>query len=210
MGTWEGLLSQAELERSARFRFEEDRQRYVYGRGLLRELAGSYLGAQPKHLEFSYTANGKPQLTSASKDQGLSFNLSHSGARLLLAFAWNREVGVDVELVRRDVETVQIAQRYFSQAEQRELVALESAEQIPAFFRCWTRKEAYVKAVGGGLSLPLSQFDVALLPDEPAELLATRPDPAEAARWVLWNLDLGPDYAAALAVSQRPQVPRPS
>ena len=202
MGPWAERLAPEERERAGRFRFEEDRQRYVYGRGLLRELTASYLTLHPESLQFHYTESGKPELPAEPRQRQLGFNLSHSGERLLLAFAWDREVGVDVELLRSDLEVEEIAKRYFSSDEQRALLSLSATEQIPAFFRCWTRKEAYVKAVGGGLSLPLSQFDVALLPDAPAALLATRPDSQEAARWSLRNLDLGPDYAAAVAVSQ--------
>ncbi len=200
MASWSALLAQEERDRAGRFRLEADRERHIYGRGLLRELAAAYLGCLPGALEFVYTANGKPELTRLPGQRRLGFNLSHSGNRLLLAFAWDREVGVDVELLRTDVEIRQIAERFFSQHEQQTLLSLGKNEQIPAFFRCWTRKEAYVKAVGEGLSLPLSQFDVTLRPGEPARLLATRPDLREASRWALWNLDLGADYAAALAV----------
>ena len=202
VSAWESLLAKEELERAARFRFEQDRHRYVYGRGLLRELAAAYLGTNPDQLEFLYGPGGKPGLAPDAAGRQLCFNLSHSGARLLLGFGWNRQVGVDVELMRHDVETRQIGERYFSQEEQKALFSLTPAGQIPAFFRCWTRKEAYVKAVGEGLSLPLSQFDVSLLPGEPATLLATRPDAVEASRWTLRNLDLGPEYAAAVAVEQ--------
>ena len=202
VSAWESLLGKEELERAARFRFEQDRHRYIYGRGLLRELAAAYLGTKPNALHFLHASGGKPSLAPDAAGRQLGFNLSHSGARLLLGFGWNRQIGVDVELVRHDVETRQIGERYFSQEEQKALFSLTPAAQIPAFFRCWTRKEAYVKAVGEGLSLPLSQFDVSLLPGEPATLLATRPDAGEASRWTLRNLDLGPEYAAAVAVER--------
>jgi 4'-phosphopantetheinyl transferase len=205
---WEALLAPEELGRSRRFHFAPDLRRYVYGRGLLRWLLGAYLDLDPARVQFVCSAHGKPELAPALVEnlakRRLHFNLSHSGSRVLLAFAWERHIGVDVEQVRHDIEVEQIAGRFFSRAEQDALQSLESASRIPAFFRCWTRKEAYVKAKGQGLALPLDQFDVSLLPGEPAALLATRPDAGEATRWALHGLEAGPEYAAAVAVERLP------
>ncbi len=214
MGAWEAILAPEEQERAQRFHFMPDRRRSVYGRGLLRWLLGSYLELDPIRLQFAYSSQGKPELTSAlveklAKGQ-LHFNLSHSGTQLVLAFAWERRVGADVEQVRSDIELEQIAERFFSPAEQGALRSLKSPDRIPAFFRCWTRKEAYVKATGKGLTLPLDQFDVSLLPGQPAALLATRPDAEEASRWALHGVDVGPEYAAAVAVERgRSSPPEP-
>jgi len=207
---WTVPLTQEERTRARRYRFEEDQNRYLCGRGMLRALAGAYLGVDPGALQFVYSEAGKPELAhdSQPKDkQPLCFNLSHSGDYVLLGFAWGRAIGVDVELMRQDIEAEQIATRFFSQQEQRDLLSLDPMARIPAFFRCWTRKEAYVKATGEGLGLPLSQFDVAFLPGQPAALLATRPDPGEASRWELRDIGLDPAYATAViveSVSARP------
>jgi len=197
---WSAPLTQDERERAQRFRFEEDKRRFLCGRGALRTLAGGYLGADPAALRFVYSEAGKPGLAPEAGHPALRFNLSHSGDYVLLGFAWGRAVGVDVELVRKDIEAEQIARRFFSQREQQDLLSLPASDRIPAFFRCWTRKEAYVKATGEGLGLPLNQFDVAFLPGKPAALLATRPDPAEALHWVMHDIDLGQAYAAAAIV----------
>jgi 4'-phosphopantetheinyl transferase len=199
---WEGLLTPEERDRAQRFRFEEDFRRFVYGRGLLRELLASYLEARASKVQFVYSAEGKPGLAPEIATRPISFNVSHSGTYILVALAWNRRIGVDVERMRQDIDTKQIAKRFFSQAEQQALGVLDPDERIPAFFRCWTRKEAYVKATGVGLSLPLHQFDVSLLPGESATLLATRPEAREAQRWTLRNIELEAGYAAAVAVER--------
>jgi 4'-phosphopantetheinyl transferase len=199
---WEAFLAPDEQERARRFHFPADRRRFVYGRGVLRWLLGAYLEADPARIQFTYSSEGKPELKPAPASRQLHFNLSHSGTRVLLAFAWERRVGADVEQVRNDMELEQIAGRFFSLSEQNALRSLDEASRISAFFRCWTRKEAYVKATGKGLALPLSQFDVSLLPNQPAALLATRPEAREAERWVLHNLDVGSGYAAAVAVER--------
>ena len=128
------------------------------------------------------------------------FNVSHSGDLLLIAIAINRAVGVDVEQVRTDVDFDAIAARFFSVAEQRLLAALPQDLKRCAFYSCWTRKEAYLKARGDGLAMPLDTFDVSILPDEEPRLLETRHDPADARRWMLQNLAPGNNYLAALAV----------
>ena len=200
---WEGLLTPEERERAGRFRFHEDYQRFVYGRGLLRELLSRYVGSRPTEMRFNFSQQGKPELAPGYATP-ITFNLSHSGSHILLAFAHDRRIGVDVELMRPDVEVEQIAKRFFSAKEQEVLASLDKSALVPAFFRCWTRKEAYVKAVGTGLSLALDQFDVSLRPGEPADLMATRPDPDEARKWILRNIDIETDYAAAFVVERNP------
>jgi 4'-phosphopantetheinyl transferase len=133
----------------------------------------------------------------------LQFNVSHSDGVALFALTLDRSIGVDVERVRYDFEVKSIAERFFSAVEQHAFHALPEAQKHRAFFDCWTRKEAYVKAVGQGLSLPLHQFDVSLAPGEPARILATRPDPNEAAFWTMAVPEAGAEYAAALVVKAR-------
>jgi len=195
----ERTLSADEEQRMRRFRFDDDRKRYLVGRGLLRLLLGRYLELRPQELRFDYTPFGKPHLAANVAQRSLEFNVSHSGELLLIAIAAGRAVGVDVEQVRADIEVGAIAAHFFSSNEQDTLGKLATALQIDAFFNCWTRKEAYIKAKGDGLSLPLDQFDVSLMPDEEARLLETRPDPDEARRWRLANLDVADGYKAALA-----------
>src|SRR6516165_4573279 len=194
----ESILSADERERVRRFYFERDRSRWLVGRGCLRMLLGRYLGVPPETLSFDYGPFGKPRLTGLKTP--LQFNASHSGNILLIAVTLDRAVGVDVERIRSDLSVLEIAERFFSPLERGALAALPDALRTDAFFDCWTRKEAYIKARGVGLSLPLNGFDVAFVPGEPAKLLATRPDAAEACRWQLRELDVADGYKAALAV----------
>jgi 4'-phosphopantetheinyl transferase len=197
---WQELLSPDERSRAARFHFAADRQRFVASRAWLRTILAAFLVTAPSELDFSYSKNQKPFLSSAYADSGITFNISHSGGIALYAFARHREIGVDVEQVRRDFDAESIAHRFFSASEQKQLAALPESEKVEAFFRCWTRKEAYIKATGEGLSLPLSQFDVSLEALETNGLLATRPDPAEAEQWMIREVPGGAGYSAALCV----------
>jgi 4'-phosphopantetheinyl transferase len=192
------ILSPDERERADRFHFELDRRRAVIGRGYLRLLLGEILDLPANKLQFEYDEFGKPGLI---PEQGLplQFNVSHSGDLILIAITMDRAVGVDVEKIRTDLDPDDIAARFFSANECKILASLAGPVRFKAFFTCWTRKEAYLKARGVGLSLPLDQFDVSFLPDEEPRLLATRHDPDEARQWRLQALDVPGDYAAALA-----------
>ncbi len=197
---WQKLLSGDERTRAARFHFGRDRQRFAAGRAWLRIILASYLAADPTALSFAYSAKEKPSLDPPHAQDSLMFNVSHSGGIALMAFARGREIGIDVEQVRNDFDLEAIARRFFSAHEQSQLFALVPEARIEAFFRCWTRKEAYIKATGDGLSLPLSQFDVGLAAGENNALLATRPDASEAERWVLREVPAGAGFVAALCV----------
>jgi 4'-phosphopantetheinyl transferase len=197
---WQELLSSDELKRAARFHFPRDRQRFVTSRALLRTILAGFLASDPATLTFSYSDKEKPSLAPAHAGSNIAFNISHSGGIALLAFTRGREIGVDVEPVRSNFDMEAIARRFFSPAEQKQLAALPPEKKADGFFRCWTRKEAYIKATGDGLSLPLTQFDVALDPGESNALLATRPDTSEAGRWLLREVPAGPGYIAALCV----------
>ena len=200
---WQEVLSPDERSRAARFHFAADRQRFVASRAWLRTILAALLVTEPSELNFSYSTNQKPSLGAAHAGSGITFNVSHSGGIALYAFARRREIGVDVEQIRRDFDVESIAQRFFSASEQKHLAALPESEKVDAFFRCWTRKEAYIKAIGEGLSLPLSQFDVSLEALETNALLATRPDSAEAERWSIREVSGGAGYSAALCVRGR-------
>lgn len=190
------ILSEEERARADRFYFEVDRARFTIGRGLARVLLGHCLRRPAELLTFEANGFGKPHLKG---ETAINFNVSHSGEIVLLALARGRELGVDVERIRADMATAEIAQRFFSAQECRELASMAEEARGDAFFACWTRKEAYIKAVGNGLSLPLDQFDVAFLPGETPRLVATRHDPAQAVRWTLRNLDPGEGHKGALA-----------
>lgn len=195
------LLSDDERQRMNRFRFEEHQNNFLLFRSMLRMLVGSYLGTPPAELRFAYSAHGKPSL--AAPAAALEFNLSHSSGKALFAFCRNRQIGVDVERVREDLNVEDIAHRFFSLSEQRALVQVPAIMRYQSFFSCWTRKEAFVKAKGEGLSCPLESFDVSLSPSEEDVNLATRPDPEEAERWQLYSLNSFDGYAAAVAVECR-------
>ncbi len=195
-----GLLSEDEAARADRFRFARDRDDFTVARGVLRVILGRYTGREPAGLRFIYSPYGKPSLDEGAGGGALRFNLSHSGGVALYAVTYGREVGVDVEQVREEMDCVGVADRFFSANEVEVLHSLAPEAQTRAFFDCWARKEAYIKAHGEGLSLPLDSFDVSLAPGEPAALLRTREDAAEATRWTLRELSAGRGYAAALAV----------
>lgn len=195
-----GALSPDEMHRAIRFRFEQDRTRYIVTRAQLRALLGAYLKSHPSSLQFSYSLNGKPELSCPGREPTLRFNVTHSGDVILLAFTWRRRVGVDVERVQLGLLGEDIAERFFSASECQGLRALPPSQRQQAFFRCWTRKEAYVKASGSGLAFPLDSFDVSFGADEPARLLATRPDAAEASRWFMKDLEIEQGYVAALVI----------
>jgi 4'-phosphopantetheinyl transferase len=197
-------LATDELERAGRFYFEKDRQHFIAGRGLLRLILGRYLKTAPGQLRFRYSDYGKPALVlnpgQAPLQARLNFNVSHSYGLALYAVTLGREVGLDLEKIRSDLEYEEIAERFFSSQESAVLRKLPAEVKPQAFFNCWTRKEAYIKARGEGLSLPLDQFDVSLVPGEPARLLDVREDSQEASRWSLYALTPASGYVAALAV----------
>jgi 4'-phosphopantetheinyl transferase len=194
------LLTEDECRRADRFVFAKDRQHFTAGRGILRSLLAGYLGRDPKDLRFTYNLQGKPALSEEAGENALSFNLSHSHGLALYAVSRNRALGVDLEQIRPDFATEAIAERFFSPHETVALRTIAPPQKADAFFACWTRKEAYIKARGKGLSIPLDQFDVTLAPGEPAQLLATREDPAQASRWSLRHLPPAPGFQGALAV----------
>lgn len=200
-GKFHPMLSEDEQTRAGRFYFRKDRERFIVARGLLRSILGCYLNIEPGHVRFEYGAYGKPALAPELGAQGIRFNLSHSDGLALYAIARGREVGVDVEQLRPDFAGSEIAKRFFSAREVSMLFALPENLRVEAFFHCWTRKEAYIKARGEGLTLPLSDFDVSLIPGEPARLLYTSAGPKETSRWNLGQLNVSEcDFVAALAV----------
>jgi 4'-phosphopantetheinyl transferase len=194
--TYSALLSSDECTRASRFHFDRDARRFTIARGVVRTILGAYLHAPAGDLNFTAGKNGKPALANPGN---LRFNVSHSSDLALLGVALEREIGVDVEAIRPDVETDKLAERFFSVHERESIRALPQPERVSAFFRCWTCKEAFLKGQGVGLSRSLESFDVEVNSKLPAKLLATRPDAAEARDWVLHDIETAPGYAAAVA-----------
>jgi len=182
-------LSQDELLRADRFVFSKDRHHFTVARGRLRELLGIYLKRLPESFQFRTGRYGKPTL---SEDLPVRFNLTHSYGLALYGFSLNRELGIDVEKIRPEFASKEIAERYFSAAEQRELSQLPTEMHTDAFFLCWTRKEAYVKAHGDGLQIPLDSFDVSLTPGEPVLLRSTDQE-----KWSIRSFSPASQYVGA-------------
>lgn len=191
------LLADDELAKAQCFHFDKHRRRYVVGRAALRILLGQYLSHSPAHFAFAYNKQGKPRL--AANNKGINFNLSHTGDMMIVGMVLDKEIGVDIEAVTRKTDYMAIAQRWFSTQECRALQALPESQRTEAFFRIWCRKEAYIKARGEGLSHTLQHFSVTTDKHKP-RLIEHLDDDRETARWILFDLDLGDDYSAAVAV----------
>jgi 4'-phosphopantetheinyl transferase len=194
---YQRVLADEERERAARFHFEHDRQRYAITRGILRKLLGRYTG----RTDVMFTCNhyGKPALD----DRSVHFNVAHSRDLALFGFAFEHEIGVDVEWIRPDFATTDVAQRFFAPDEAAALAGLPQPARVQGFFSCWTRKEAYLKARGMGLSLGLHSFAVTFAPTDPAALIRVDDDPSAPARWTISDLATTEGYAAAVALEAR-------
>ena len=193
------ILSEKECGRAKNFKFDNDRVKYVVAHGALRHILADYLNVDPFQLDFYAGPYGKPELV-LTDSRPLKFNLSHSHEAALIAVTIGREIGVDIEYIKPEFKWQDIAERFFAPGEVQRLRALRPEQQRRGFFDCWTRKEAYIKGKGGGLTIPLQDFEVSLAPDERAALRSHKEDPDEIKRWVLSEIDVGPDYAAAVAV----------
>ena len=189
----EATLSADETARANRFVLLKDRNHFVAARGILRELLGAYLRSSSANLQFNYGNHGKPALETKTFSSSLQFNLSHSGGLAVYAFSIGRRLGIDVEQIRPQLAGEDIARRYFAMRELAELRALPPGLRSQGFFLCWTRKEAYIKAQGGGLSIPLDSFTVSLTPGHSAELHTS-----DDAQWSLHSFEPSPGHVAAL------------
>ncbi len=193
------LLAADERARADRFHFELDRHRFIVGRGALRTILSGYLGIAPHQVRIRSTPHGKPMLATFPDRDDLQFNLSHSRELAVCAIA-RHQIGVDLEYVRPVPDAEEIAERYFSERENAVFRALSAAEKREAFFNCWTRKEAFIKALGDGLTYPLDRFEVSLALGEPARLIRVEGDSQAVQRWSFRQITPEPDYTAALAV----------
>jgi 4'-phosphopantetheinyl transferase len=192
------LLSPLEKERARKFHFTRDRERFIVAHGCMRKILGSYLRVSGESLVFYLNSYGKPFLEAAYH---LDFSLAHSGEIALLAVTRNKRIGVDIEQIRPLDDYASIAKHTFSKKESTTLLSLPEDLHLPAFFACWTRKEAFIKATGEGLSHPLDQFDVSVRPEVLEVDLNTGPDVEEAAPWSIQSLYPGNGYIGALAVN---------
>lgn len=193
-------LSSNEVKKKDRFHFVKDRDRYVIRHGVLRKILGSYLDVPACSVDIEYTEYGKPIIMGNNDDSWLQFNLTSSRDLALIAVTRMNPIGVDLEYMIDDFPYMDIALKYFSSGEMRQLYALPEESHKRAFFDGWARKEAYVKARGEGLSIPLDRFEVSICPGDRAELLHHDDDLHESFRWSLQAIDLGDHYAAAFAV----------
>jgi len=193
-------LSEDEVARAARFIYDRHRDAFIAARSSLRMILGRYLARSPASLAFTYGPYGKPYLAQEGEGSGLQFNLSHAGAMALVAVVQGRDVGVDIERIEAGRAHEEIAERFFAAEEVEAFRSVPQAARVEAFFNGWTRKEAFMKASGQGLTLGLDRFCVTLRPGEPAAVLSTAWDPDEAGRWSMTALYPAPNYAAALAV----------
>jgi 4'-phosphopantetheinyl transferase len=192
------LLSGAERERAGRFAFGRDARRYIVGRARLRELLGARLDVPPGSVALATGAQGKPALADRADGGDLRFNLAHSDEVAVYAFSFGREVGIDVEAVRTLRDTDALAAHWFSRSENEAYQALDPRQKLVGFFNCWTRKEAFVKALGEGLSRPLDSFDVSLAPGAPAALLRVEARPGDDRRWQMESFVPAPGFVAAV------------
>lgn len=195
------ILSEDEILRANRFYFPHHRDHFIAAHGCLRDILARYIKLPPQALKFQVSSFGKPCLIAEQGGHELTFNLSHSHELGLVAVTRREAIGIDIEYIRNELADEQVAKRFFSKQEVSRLLLLPAEKQKEAFFFCWTRKEAFIKAVGQGLSMPLDQFDVTLTPGEPAQLLATRPDPAQALQWKIYHCTPAEGYAGAVVVA---------
>lgn len=197
---FKSILSRDEQERAGRFRKTTDAQRYVAARGSLRSLLGTYLSIEPNRLQFAYDAFGKPHLAGEAALASVNFSVSHSDDRGLFGFVRGHKIGVDLERVSTEIDFKDLAERYFSPNEFQVLWSLPADQRRMAFYCGWTRKEAYLKGQGVGLSYGLDRVEVSLAPDEPAMILRVADDPDASLRWVVQHLSPAPGYTGAAAV----------
>jgi 4'-phosphopantetheinyl transferase len=197
------LLSEAERRRASRVTLHHNRRRFTVARARLRQLLGARLGVHPDSVELTYGERGKPALARAYADSGLRFNVSHCDDIAVYAFAAGREIGVDVETLRVVPDADAIAALMFSRRESEAYRVLDPRDKPLGFFNCWTRKEAFIKALGDGLYHRLGSFDVSLAPGEPARILRVDSTPGDRCGWTLYSFMPGPGLIGAVVVQRR-------
>jgi len=195
-----GFLSVDEVARAGRFHFERDQKRFIAARGILRKILGSYLNKRPEKICFEYSSHGKPMLAHNPGDDNICFNLSHSGAFALYAVTLRKKIGIDIESIRDNVSVEQVAQQFFSQNEIRSLEKIDINKRSELFFQYWTRKEAFLKARGEGISFPMEQCDISLINGRVLSPVTAQDNNREVSRLYVQDLFPGNGYAAAIAI----------
>ncbi len=196
------VLSSDQRARAERMRVAEKRRQYIVAQGLTRMLLGTVLDADPEALEFDRGPKGKPYLGGAFASAGIQFNMTHTSHLALIAMTLNREVGVDIERIRENLQWEKLARRYFSPLEYRDFSTLPEGVRLRAFFTCWTRKEAVLKAIGTGLGGGLGSFDVSVDPNSPPALLDNRWNGRFHGDWTVSPLKPGEGYVATLVTER--------
>ena len=199
------LLSGAEQQRASRFVLDRDRGRFIIARAWLRRLLAERLGVEPESVKIAYGPRGKPALSRCFADAALNFNVSHCGDVAVYAFARGREIGIDVEALRELRDADDLAARFFSPRENEAYLALDPHDRPLGFFNCWTRKEAFVKALGDGLYFPLDSFDVSLTPGEPSKILRVEDRPGDECGWCMESFFPVPGFVAAVVTERAPE-----
>jgi 4'-phosphopantetheinyl transferase len=207
-GHWD-RLSPDEQVRAQRFHFTRDRRRFITAHGILRALLGRYLEADASGIRFQINRHGKPGLKArGGRSPGLNFNLSHSADRALMAFTEGIPVGIDIERIRRDREVESLVRRFFAPREVKEFLSFPEKERIGVFYTGWTRKEAFLKATGRGLSIGLDRFEVSLHPRRAARILSLPEEEVSERGWTLVDIPAGRSCRAALAARASSVRPR--
>jgi 4'-phosphopantetheinyl transferase len=197
---FEEILSIDERQKAGRFAFKRDRINFIIAHGVLRTIIGRYfLSVEPSKLKFCYGVRGKPYLSEKFANGELSFNQADSNGMVLYAFAKNREVGIDIEYMRPIADAQQIVDGSFSEYERIAYNSLPEGEKHGAFYKCWTRKEAFIKAIGEGLYFLLDRFDVSISPDRPAKIISINGKSNDASSWALFDIEVKQDFAAAFS-----------
>ena len=199
---YESLLCVDEVKQANRFYFPKDRIRYTITHGILRLLIGNYLKIQPKDVIFYKNQYGKPFILTEINYIDLKFNISHSRDGIVMVFSQGKELGIDIEYLKKDIPVNEIAERFFSSFEVQKLNSLPESQQFEAFYNCWTRKESYIKAIGKGLSIPLDSFDVTLVPGEPPLLLRSLTETTDILRWDFHEIETWPNYLSSLCIER--------
>lgn len=189
---YRSLLSSEEKERADRFYFQKDRDCYTVARGLLKLFLAEYLQIKPENIKFTYNQYGKPFV------EGIHFNISHSKDIIVFAFSKDLQLGIDIEYMKDNVKYKQLINRFFSSLEIKDFLSLDESFHQEAFFNGWSRKEAYIKAVGKGLNIPLDSFDVSLQPNQPAKLIAINNQLNN--KWSILDINIDKQYKSALAI----------
>jgi 4'-phosphopantetheinyl transferase len=197
------LLSESERQRARRFTHARDARRFIVARARLRQLLAERLGVRPESVPLACGAHGKPAIAPARIRSDLRFNLSHHDDVAVYALSWGREVGIDVEAIRTIPDADAIAARLFSARETAAYATLDPRDKPLGFFNCWTRKEAFVKALGDGFSYPFDRFDVSLAPREPATILRVDSTPGDRCGWRLISFSPAPGFVAAVVAASR-------